>query len=183
MLLPCPTQDAECLLCTTHCGFPNCSCCLGTRQTCPLWILHSFNQILERSPSCPQPMRRPLAAHPRWTPWPPQSPQHCSTWLEGSWELWGDPGTHQLFGPHVVEDPLRVLAVMPALHDRQEQFGSVVLKGAENNGNHCQESKNEGTQLERYHPCCPAGLETLVSTNTTRGQGRSSQPDHRITEW
>jgi ABC-type Zn2+ transport system substrate-binding protein/surface adhesin len=36
--------------------------------------------------------------------------------------------THQLFGPHVVEDPLGVLTVVAALHDGQEQLGGVVLR-------------------------------------------------------
>lgn len=118
----------------------------------PPWILHSFNQILESSSTAQQSTHRPLAARLGGT-WPPQSPQCCCRWFEGSREFRSDPGTHQLFGPHVVEDPLRVLAVVPALHDRQEQFWGVVLKGGKNTSNHCQESKNEeGTQLGHYHP-------------------------------
>lgn len=154
MLLPCLRQDAECLLHSIQHGFPNCSCCLGIRQARPLWISHWFNQILERSSSWQRSMHRPLAACLLLQP-----PQRCCTWLERSWVFRSNPGTHQLFGPHVVEDPLRVLAVMPALHDRQEQFWSIVLKGRKNNNNRRQESKHEGTQLKRYHPRCPEGLE------------------------
>lgn len=51
-----------------------------------------------------------------------------------SQELRSDPSTHQLLGPHVVEDPLSVLTVMPALHDGQEQLGSIVLRGRKSNG-------------------------------------------------
>lgn len=121
MLPPCLTQDAECLLRSIRHCFPNCSRCLGTRQTCPLWTWNSFNQILERSSSRQRSTHRSLAARLEQMR-PPQSPQRCSTWHGRSWEFRSDPGTHQLFGPHVVEDPLCVLAVMPTLHDRQEQF-------------------------------------------------------------
>lgn len=34
---------------------------------------------------------------------------------------------HQLFRPHVVQDPLGVLAVMTALHDGEQQLGCIVL--------------------------------------------------------
>lgn len=34
---------------------------------------------------------------------------------------------YQLFGPHIIEDPLCVLAVMTTLHDRQQQLGRIVL--------------------------------------------------------
>lgn len=51
-----------------------------------------------------------------------------------SQELRSDPSTHQLLGPHVVEDPLSVLTVVPALHDGQEQLGSIVLRGGKSNG-------------------------------------------------
>lgn len=48
----------------------------------------------------------------------------------------GQPSTHQLLGPHVVQYPLGVLAVVSALHDGQEQLGSIVLIGeAEGGGN------------------------------------------------
>jgi hypothetical protein len=36
--------------------------------------------------------------------------------------------THQLFGVHVVEDAVCILAVPTALHDGQQQFGRVVLE-------------------------------------------------------
>lgn len=42
--------------------------------------------------------------------------------------------THQLLRPHVVQDPLGVLAVVPALHDGQQQLGGVVLKREEGGG-------------------------------------------------
>lgn len=35
--------------------------------------------------------------------------------------------THQLFRPHVVQDPLGVLTVVTALHDGQKQLGGVIL--------------------------------------------------------
>lgn len=37
--------------------------------------------------------------------------------------------TYQFLGPHVIEDPLGILTVMPAFHDGQEQLGCVVLIG------------------------------------------------------
>lgn len=59
--------------------------------------------------------------------------------------------THQFFGPHVVKNPFCVLTVVPALHDRQEQLRSVVLKGRKNNISHCQEPKAEHTQPQLPH--------------------------------
>lgn len=76
------------------------------------------------------------------------TPKPCYVFLDSSWgsrnchfsvccaneqsgELRSDPRTHQLLGPHVVEDPLSVLTVVPALHDGQEQLGSIVLRGGE----------------------------------------------------
>lgn len=74
-------------------------------------------------------------------------------------ECWGSPGTHQLLGPHVVEDPLCILAVVPALHDCQEQLRSVVLRGRKNTTSHCMESQAERTQLQLLHTHCPEELE------------------------
>lgn len=53
----------------------------------------------------------------------PLSPRHA-----------GRPATHQLLRPHVVQYPLRVLAVVPALHDGQQQLGGVILSGGEGGG-------------------------------------------------
>lgn len=39
------------------------------------------------------------------------------------------PATHQFLGPHVIEYPLGIFTVVPALHDGQEQLGCVVLIG------------------------------------------------------
>lgn len=74
-------------------------------------------------------------------------------------ECRGSPGTHQLLGPHVVEDPLCILAVVPALHDCQEQLWSVVLKGRKNTTSHCMESQAERTQLQLLHTHCPEELK------------------------
>lgn len=41
---------------------------------------------------------------------------------------------HQLFRPHVVQDPLCILTVMTALHDGEQQLGRIVLRVKKSRG-------------------------------------------------
>lgn len=144
-----------------HSAQLKCSCSLGANQVHARQTPHSVKPV-------PRPaVVRDLCAelHSAWA--------HPTT--TPSQERRGSPGTHQLLGPHVVEDPLCILAVVPALHDCQEQLWSVVLKGRKNTTSHCMESKAERIQLRLLHTHCPEGLEILGFCEY-KHQARQSHP-------
>lgn len=41
---------------------------------------------------------------------------------------WTTTGSHQLFRPHIVQDPLSILTVMTAFHDGEQQLRCIVLR-------------------------------------------------------
>lgn len=59
------------------------------------------------------------------------------------------PTTHQFFGPHVVQDPLRVLTVMTALHDGQKQLGGVILLNRDQVSEFCVHHDKPSFQLRQ----------------------------------
>lgn len=82
------------------------------------------------------------------------------------------PPTHQLLGPHVVQDPLGVLTVVPALHDGQEQLGSIVLireaEGGRNGG-----SRMGGGLHARAHDTVLRPGQTDISPHGRACPGRT----------
>lgn len=107
----------------------------------------------------------------QWSPRPapgaaPLSPRHA-----------GRPATHQLLRPHVVQYPLRVLAVVPALHDGQQQLGGVILSGERGEGTERAAGVAAGTRFSPWDSHGPGTSQTTRSR--TRGQlgpqGRSAE--------
>lgn len=117
------------------------------------WSGASVRKLRQRSPR-PAPGAAPL------------SPRHA-----------GQPATHQLLRPHVVQYPLRVLAVVPALHDGQQQLGGVILSGERGEGTERAAGVAAGTRFSPWDSHGPGTSQTTRSR--TRGQlgpqGRSAE--------
>lgn len=99
---------------------------------------------MQNAPPLPPlpPVAPPPRSHPACTPfWSPPPEGTCTRQqIHSPSTMWGRSGhpTNQLFGPHVVQDPLSVLAVVTTLHDGEEQLGGVVLwkSGTSSNNTH-----------------------------------------------
>ena len=86
---------------------------------------------------------------------------------------------HQLLGPHVVQDPLCVLAVMATLHDGQQQLGGVVL-------GRNQTTMREGGRRRRWRRWCTNGWRWRCMSGwrrvawTSRGKTQKNNSEHKI---